>query len=463
MKKVCSLILSFCLVVGVCAVLCCCSKDVNKNETSNVISDDFSYIKQAYENTLKYEGSYMVNIESRESDDENDVDTENMYYDASTEQLYITSNRGSGEFEKIYKSGNAYYRCDGEEGVYGDTVYTELHSAQAKRIFADNSFANVFSDSGKKFVGGMFLANDVNELKNAYVTYCKASAEKYSSEYKEPTVTVKQENGVYTLELSFRWYTDGDWKYCDDTLRIVARDGKIVECKCVSDIVEQNGEKTTLSQICKYEYSFNKDNVKEYDAKIDEKSASVGTINYSDVEIDFFVEGDAASSSVDVKSSTNVSDAFKNISESFMYPFTIDNWYTDKECTKKFDPKTVSADDWFMIDALYTKVGAIKNASNNAMVVYDYYIDMDNMPREYQIVAHGESYGEYSAKGWRSVQSDTNYEYELDYHYLEYNRETFVNGEKISNELQKVSAEPGKICYVKCRVFDPLAISVELS
>ena len=441
MKKICSLILSFCLVVGVCAALCCCSKDVKHDGkiTDNndaVVLDDFSYIKQAYKNTLNYKGSYMANITAKNNDS---ISNAFSYYDAQTESLYSSLT----DFVKIYKSNNSYYK-------YSDGTYAELHQAQAKRFFDDNIFKTVFS-AGRIFTfDGAFVADDINQLKSACVTLCKAFAEKSDSEYVEPIVEIKKEGNRYILDI---WLD-----LCDAVeglnsfsamMSIVACDEKIVEVQLKHDIEEENTNMTIVST-SEFVYEFDREKVKEYDAEIDEKKAEVKSIDYSATDIELYVEGCDATVHDEPIEAKSVSEAFYNLVRGIDNEVrVIDGWYTDKACTKRFEPEKASPEEWFNLNALYAK--GVCTDLNDVFMYNSIYLDFDKLPQEYKII-----YSSRNTPISRGFSRETSGKYEL----KDYGGkcDIYVNGKLMANNTKTIDIEAGKLYYIEYRICDPLHI-----
>lgn len=441
MKKIRCFILSFFVVLCVGAVLCCCSPDVKSDDmiaddNEEVVLDDFSYIKQAYENTLNYKGSYMANITG-----ENNGSASNAfsYYDVQTESLYSSL----PHFVKIYKNNNSYYE-------YSDGAYTELHPAQAKQIFDDNIFKNVFS-AGRFFTfDGAFFADDINQLKSACVTLCKAFAEKYDSEYVEPTVEIKKEDNRYMLDIWFALSADGrDINSFSAAMSIVACDSKIIEVQIRHDIEAENTTTTTMS-ICKFVYEFDRENVKEYDAEIDEKKSEVKSIDYSAVDIELYVEGCDITVHNEPIRAKSVSEAFYNLVRGVDSEVRVtDGWYTDKACTKRFNPEKTSPEEWFNLSALYAK--GVCADLNDAFVYYGTYLNFDKLPQEYKII-----YSSRNTPISGGAARRTSGKYELD----DYGEkcDIYVNGKLIANNAKTIDIESGKLYYIEYRIYDPMQI-----
>jgi len=378
----------------------------------------FNTVKNAYNATNEYEGSYTLISTLNGKESESETTPEGTETESMTAENVISISRDSdngmilhdelytekygnvtefGRYTEKYFTDNGehlevYARSYSENGGERKEIFSyKYNDADWQKLFENSLLGNTISDFLTEGFGKGFEAESYEELKAAYAKVLPEILEAEKADITDSNGTVLDNTGVsfdisvdesdgtaaVTINISYiisRTYSSrGDYM---ETLNIentiYAKDGKLIGLKLINEYSDTNtkGEEvstdaTDMTFECKIDYSFDKE---LYDSFTDTTATVTPGNRDSHIKhsFDLTVNGNTpytVDMYLHLQDSQSFSEAldraimeYTGIHENEADGYTVE-WFTDKACTRPFSVNSITdTDQLSTLTELYVKV-----------------------------------------------------------------------------------------------------------
>lgn len=356
------------LIFILCQLLCCfsaCQKSTLPNETydNNVtISEEessdlavdsektYSYVKEAWDNSAAYTGAYTMKYSAKYVED-SDTDIETIKISVDPQRNLYFSDEIDGSYtshEKILPTVfDSYHYYDGKNFYFMTDPQADY------QIFEKYKFQDVYLEGEMcDVIPNLSFADTLSELRAAYSEVIADACNSPESNVLKASaeITASAEKEIYSLSIQMsienKDGTKDSWK-----IEMLAQNYKLVKINFLGEIEKYNEK---IEEQIEYIYEFDQSG---YDA-IDVQPPNVTTRYDIAKSINFYFKN----STLPVTESTSVWDQKNTIEAAYAEilnsgSFDLDNytWYTDPQLTKPFDPTSISDEEWFDLENLYTE------------------------------------------------------------------------------------------------------------
>ncbi len=478
-KRLISTLLFLSMLISLFALYSCGDDDKGGGTATKTNDQIFSDLKSGFENTASYTGAYTAVLTETETEEELDD------YWREEETFKITVN----PTEKILAIKETFSESDGDSGEYFSKLYKEgenyrYYEDGVTESAADDQYEKIISSySGKEtnpaYLGALLAVlkkvNSYAELAEMFKTVTQDSLDKETGGL-EPgekfaggsNVEVKSKGDTSYLIISYNldetYFSEYSNRYITaketSVFTYAVKDGKLSGISMKYNYKDLDG--VAGSYIYNMDLNYNFDSAlfnSPTPAAPPEDDGSEDS--YTRIFIDFVFSSNITASSehiYDSISSLSASELFDkaessalsslcNYSYNFSYSDAVsyDGWYLDKACTVKFDPSSVSIEEFKKIKKLYAKDFYVKSGYN-LLQLKDKYINQHSLPYQvvialseinsieshmyvrYKVAKAGSVYGFFDADEIRvngvtvnqssfTVQYGTSYEIEYFYYY----------------------------------------------
>ena len=335
----------------------------NTEVSKKTENDIFLYIKNAWNNSVAYKGAYTETqyFEEHESDYievgrytvSADPQSKNFFYieeeyETSSSQIPVSQEQYDELCkEKIVFRNNTYYLLS-EYNYYDESgkEYSYMSEAQVQYITSKYKFLSNNSEPIIKVLPDITIADSIDELKAAYNEVLKDYINDPNQEISNATsdIAVTESGGTFYLRIILSFIYDNS-EQTKSEIYIQASNNFI------SKIEKSNSEGKIGAEL---KYTFDKQTYDSININLPENMSSIQQATF-DKEITFHFQGTDIPWTQKSYGKRSIQESYNDILND-SYGLCLDDytWYTDPKLTQKLDISTISEEEYFKIEDLYT-------------------------------------------------------------------------------------------------------------